>query len=125
LLDKALHFKRIALPVAMALDGTRAAGSLDIDIAEQHSGIHTHRGDVRDMDRMLGSANPTRCVMNDGGRRDLHLGGKQTVPGTQPTGAENMPGVKGRPFRQMITIKMRRATMAPIAAMTHGDWKSS
>src|SRR5262249_62205003 len=47
---------------------------------------------------MLASANPARSVMDDGGRRDLHLGWKQAIPRAQAAGAKDMTGRKGTPL---------------------------
>jgi hypothetical protein len=51
--------------------------------------------------------------------------GNRRFPELRRLARKTWPGVKGRPFRQMITIKMRMTTMTPIAAITQGDWKSS
>ena len=46
---------------------------------------------MRNMDGVLAASEPVRGVVNDGGRRDLDLGWKQTVAGAQPARAEDMP----------------------------------
>lgn len=76
--------------MAVTLYGAGTPGRLNIDIAEHEAGIDPNRGDVGDMDGMLAAAEPVRRVVDDGGWRDLHLGRKQPVAGTQAARAEDM-----------------------------------
>src|SRR5262245_27868600 len=91
LLNKALHVQRVAFPVAVTLHGAGAARRFNIDIAEDHPGIDPDRRNVGDMDRMLALADEAGRVMDDGGRRDLNLRGKQVVSRTESAGAEDVP----------------------------------
>ena len=56
LLDKALHFQRIPLAVAVAPHGTRAARRFNKDVAEQNAGIDADGCDVGDVDGVLAAA---------------------------------------------------------------------
>src|SRR5437870_6841206 len=84
--------------MAVTLDRTCASRRLNIDIAEDNTGIDPHRGDVGDMDGVLAASEPMRRVMNDGRRRDLHLRREQVVSGTQAAGAEDISCREGPSF---------------------------
>src|SRR4029079_8623764 len=89
--NKALHFERVALPVPVALHRAGTPGGFNIDIPEDHPPVDADRGNVGDVDRVLAAADQARRVMDDGGRRDLDLRGKEVVSGTQSAGAEDVP----------------------------------
>src|SRR5262245_4164567 len=90
LLNKALHFQRVAFPVAVTLHGAGAARRFNIDIAEDHPRIDPDRRNVGDMDRVLALADEAGGVLDNGGRRDLNLRGKQVVSRTESTGAKDV-----------------------------------
>src|SRR5580765_1050000 len=50
------------------------------------------------MNGMFAAAEPLRCVMDDGGRRDLHLRRKEAVAGAQAARPEDMARCKRPSF---------------------------
>lgn len=98
LLNKTLHFQGIPLAVAVTFHGARTTGRLNIDITEDNAGIDPYRGDVGNMDGMFAPAEQLRAVLNEGAGRDLDLGGKDVIAGTETARPEDVPGRERTPF---------------------------